>query len=149
MVRYFVILLLLISCKAQERVDSVSEPQVIQMIKTSCRGRCPEYTVIIKSDGRIFLDAKKNFAYIGKFQGDIPPIIKDILFAEFEKAQFFSFKNRYPTMKTDLPATILSFTHGGTTKRIVFYNDAPAELITLKKKIEEIVETYTWSKPSE
>lgn len=57
---------------------------------------------------------------------------------EFEKADFFNFKDEYTSRITDLPTTYIGFIDKGKTKIVRDYHGAPQLLSDLEAKLEII-----------
>jgi hypothetical protein len=70
------------------------------------------------------------------------------LVAEFEKAGYFRFKDRYSAYHiTDMPTAVASVQVGGRVKRIEHYHgdwSAPKILSDLEKKIDEVAGSKPW-----
>lgn len=111
----------------------------------------PEYEVSISGDGQVTykgIDA----VVTGKHVYSIPKAQVKKLVAEFYKVDFFSFKNRYPSISNNGADTIegvsipviTSIRIKGQTKKVFNFSDAPEKLKELQKKIYEIsrVERY-------
>jgi hypothetical protein len=136
---------LLIACKPASIMSKIQDKEpIIVLKKTSCKGKCPEYEVAIYKEGVAVLKGVKNFKYIGSYSKNIDKEKINFLIAEFEKADFFSFNDKYTSQKTDLPTTFITFSNKGNSKKIMDYSDAPKELNYLEKLIEEIANEDGW-----
>ena len=126
------------------RKNNVNSKVVVHFQKKSCRGKCPQYQLWIYSNRQMILEGQENFRYIGTYQLKLKKAEYIKLINLFLEKDFFSFEEFYHDKKTDLPATILSFTMDSTTKKIIIVSGAPTELVSIKNLLEDIAERKDW-----
>ena len=102
-------------------LDSV----IITLERTPCLGACPVYALAIAGDGAVTYEGKAYVSRLGTVTDTISKQQVEALISEFERADFFSFADRYafgePTCAVyivDLPSVIMSVTIKGRTKRV-------------------------------
>lgn len=147
--KFYIILLLLAitsSCKTTKINSETINSVVFTYRKTECRGKCPVYYMEIFKNGEVAFDGSKNTDKIGKYINQIEKKDVILLISEFEKANFFAFKNEYTSLITDLPTTYIGFSNGDSTKIIRDYHDSPQELKRLELLLEDIVNRDGWKK---
>ncbi|MGI9035606.1 MAG: DUF6438 domain-containing protein [Pyrinomonadaceae bacterium] len=142
--------------------DKIPKDLSITLERTVCYGTCPDYKLNIQSDGTVNFEGRQYTKTQGKAAGKITSAQLKQIISEFEKAKFFSLKEKYPDGKnscpivaTDMPSVVLSIKIDGKEKMIKHYLGCfknseppfeifPSELFDLENKIDEIVETKRW-----
>jgi hypothetical protein len=132
--------------------------------RTGCFGTCPIYKLEISAGGKVVYEGKNFVKTKGKVEGNITQEQLGQLIAEFEKANYFSLRDRYegaedgcPTSWTDNPSALTSIRIEGRSKSIshdygcreqdtgqAIGSPFPRELTELEKKIDEIAGTKRW-----
>lgn len=140
-----IILLLLIYFLSEFKFkDAVITDVVITLERTACRGICPVYKLTIYEDGRVIYEGEEFVSVTGKQTSRISSDKVKELIDEFYKIDYFSLKDRYEALITDLPTTITSIAIGEQTKRVENYAGAPKKLNELETKIDEITNSKKW-----
>src|SRR6266487_2121041 len=136
----------------------------ITLERTGCYGTCPSYTLAISADGTTIFSASYFAKVNGTNQWKKSGVIKSRvtedqirqLISEFNRANYFSLRDRYrdvkdgcPTESTDMSSAYTSFQMNGRKKSIdhylgCFYDDRdltvyPKELFALENSIDRIV----------
>lgn len=133
---------------------------LITLERTMCPGLCPVYKLTIRADGTVQFEGRHVEA------GEVSPgeikkgtISKegiDSLVSEFEKADYFSFKDSYRIgdkdcreSRTDHPSAITSITINGKSKSVTHDygckgNARLDDLTKLESKIDEVADTKQW-----
>lgn len=143
--KYLIIILALLGCQSTFKIADIQNKEpIIILKKTSCKGKCPEYEICVYKEGYVTLKGIKNFELIGDFYKKMDKKQIDFFINQFDKANFFEFKDKYLSKKTDLPTTFLTFNYNGKSKKIMDYSDAPKELKELEKLIENISKEQDW-----
>jgi hypothetical protein len=167
------VLCLLLTCgnnahllKHSQQVSStqaIPPDTLITLERTSCRGSCPVYTLKISGDGRVVyrdkLFVKTRKMVVSKITQEQ---LRQLL-SEFEKADYFSLRDRYQywndgclSSGIDFPGVITSIRINGRAKTITHDYGCrdkwpngpvyPSELFTLEQRIDEIVGTSRWTR---
>jgi hypothetical protein len=157
----FAFLLLYVSeIKAQDLLQKGEIPDdlVITLERTFCLGDCPVYKLTIKADGILLFEGEEYTKKKGLAKTKIKPEkIKQII-SEFEKADFFSLRNKYEDFDvcemyaTDHPSEIISIQINGKSKQVnhnfgCWGEKAKKELtplVSLGEKIDEITNSKRW-----
>ena len=126
---------------------------LITLRRTACYGKCPVYSLEIFADGFIRYVGIDFVQYTGEHRAVVPQETVENLVADFLKADYFAFQNRYDSQKdskgriwtwTDLPTVITSLRVGTMTKSVQDYAFAPRRLIKLEDEIDRIANTKRW-----
>jgi opacity protein-like surface antigen len=135
---------------AQSKVAPTSTGiTMIKLVRSSCQGARPDYTLTLYSDGCAQLDGNSNFAMIGHFTGDTND------FADAAQAigshHFFDLRGEYPILKDnemilDVSFATLSVTRNGITYwvRAMGNTGIPAQLRELFHIVDGIGLTTYW-----
>ncbi len=138
------------SCDEKNGGDEYTYPNaLIEMTKTACFGRCPEYTINLDGKGNGLYKGIKNVDKIGNYEKNFSAEEVNGLITAFEKAKFWDFEDEYTAKVTDLPTTYISFTKGSQSKKIKDYYGAPATLKALEKAVEELANSAGWEAASD
>jgi hypothetical protein len=102
--------------------------------------------VSISADGTVLYQGHKNVGVLGARTKKLTPAQLAQLIAAFDKAGYFSLRDKYEDGPTDNTWTITSFTRGGRTKKVEHYMAAvvPPALPELEDRIDAIVGTHEW-----
>lgn len=117
---------------------------VITLERTSCFGNCPDYSVTLLGDGRVFYEGRNFVRVKGIRQGSVDTGQLQALVDDFEKAGFFGFNDEYTAQVSDLPTKTTSISIGGEYKKVINYYGAPQILTQLEDKIDEVAGTRKW-----
>jgi len=134
------------SCFATQNSTKSKDSVLITYSKTSCRGKCPVYSMTIYTNGKILFVGKENVKNIGKYEKQLSTSELDTLIQAFDKSEFFKFKDKYTSRATDLPTIYVSFSYKGQYKKIKDYFGAPEKLKQLEKLLDNIVVADNWKK---
>ncbi|MCB2065787.1 MAG: hypothetical protein KDE15_04000 [Erythrobacter sp.] len=137
----------------------------IRLDRSACYGSCPDYSVTIEGDGRVVFvstdrpvdpvsQVHRQFSRSdgvllgGHHEIRIPPEEVAALAARFVAADFGALDDEYVARITDSPTYVLTFTHAGTTKRVVDYVGRevgmPAIVSELERAVDETAHTAMW-----
>lgn len=104
------------------------EQLVIEFEKTMCYGTCPVYKAKIYDSGRLEYEGLHFVKIVGHHNYTIP---FDVVRSMLQKAKdigFFEMKDKYDSIITDIPATIITIHHKGEKKRIYARHKVPDKL---------------------
>jgi hypothetical protein len=136
-----------------ENVKAQSKSETLITIeRTACFGSCPIYSAEIYSDGTVIYKGKDFVKIEGEKRYKIPQVRIKMLIEEFQKANYFSLKDKYETDEngmiiTDQPTTITSIVLNGKQKKVVNYYGAPKELEKLENKIDDLADLLDYVDP--
>ena len=120
---------------------------IIAMERSSCYGAYPAYSLTFYGNGTIFYEGKNRYVNItGKQTSEIHKEKVKELVDEFYKINYFSLKDKYDQLITDIPYTTTSITINGKYKSVYNRAGAPKELNELENKIDEITNSKQWIK---
>jgi hypothetical protein len=132
---------------------------LITLERPGCFLGCPDYVVTISADGTVTFEGKANVKVKGKAQSNISREKVQLLVAAFEKAKFFSLRDRYAWKKdgcrqvwSDSDSAITSILINGKSKSVNHYLGChregdipyPSVLSELEEKIDEVANTKQW-----
>jgi hypothetical protein len=146
---------------AAARGADVPRDTVITLERTVCFGTCPDYKIIIHGDGRLVYEGRRFVKTVGAVESTVTQEQLRQLVAEFEKADYFSLCDEYPsscdrcpTDWTDNPSANTSIQINGKKKSIRHYYGCqeksehyavyPQKLYQLESRIDEIVGSARW-----
>jgi hypothetical protein len=129
---------------------------VIILERGVCFGTCPAYKLTITANGSVEFEGRHYVKKKGVVRATMSWDQLKQLVAEFEKAKYFTLKDRYvdegdgcASVWTDQPYVTTSITIAGKTKSIKHYTgcQGPAvlkRLTALEDKIDEVVKSSQW-----
>lgn len=137
-------IIFLISACASSKQSGDKVYEVINMVKTECKGACPTYTISIMSNGEMKLNGRANMDYIGDFTNTLSSSQLDELITNFTESNFFDFDESYEASITDRPTTYLTFTDDGKTHKVKDYYGAPDSLKALEDQVHNLLSLDGW-----
>ncbi len=140
--------LLSIGCKSK-KAQNKTPMLIFQLDKTGGRTIAPAYSLQIFDNGKAIFEGKNHTDKIGKYEMKISKAKLRILKKAFDKSNFFSFKDEYTSMVTDLQTTYIMYATAGKSKRIRDYVGAPEELKKLERILESVAASKDWKKMNE
>ncbi len=100
----------------------------ITLTRTNCFFTCPDYTVTISAQGKVVFEGRANVKVKGRFETTISREKVQLLIEAFEKAKFFSLRNRYSLPQDgcrvydgDAASATLSIILNGKSKSVDHY----------------------------
>ncbi len=141
-------------------IEEIPEDLVIVLERGVCFGPCPAYRLTIKANGSVEFEGMHYVKKKGIVRATISQEGLKRLVAEFEKAKFFTLKDRYlseedgcASVVTDQPYVTTSITIAGKTKSIKHYTGCGGlpvleRLTALEDKIDEVVNASQWFDPN-
>lgn len=101
----------------------------IALERTTCRGWCPSYRVVIHGDGRVVYTGRKFVREVGEREGRISEqVVRDLLGC-FETMRFFELRDAYEDNVKDADTEYLELRVGDQRKRIAhLWSSTPARL---------------------
>jgi len=145
-------------------LPSIPPDFLITLERTGCEGTCAIYSLAILADGRVVYRGRQFVRNKGRADVRLTPQQLRQLLSEFEKADYFSLRNRYQyradgcsSSGLDYPSAVTSFRINGRVKTIAHdygcreKSDGdsrvyPSELFALEQRIDEIVGTSRWTR---
>lgn len=142
-------------CESQRTIPADT---VITLRRTNCFFTCPEYIVTISAEGKVVFEGDANVRVKGRSETTISAEKVQILIESFEKAKFFSLKNRYSLPEDgcrvydgDAPSATISIVLNGTKKSVDHYlgcrqakGTSVRALIELENLIDDLTNTAQW-----
>lgn len=120
---------------------------VITLERTRCFGACPDYIVTVYGNGTVLYEGRDFVKVKGVQVAQIQERGVKSLVDAFYKAGFFSMRDRYEELVSDLPSQTTSITIDGTTAKTVYrYGFQPERLVALEDEIDRVAGTARWVK---
>ncbi len=119
---------------------------VMEMYKSPCFGKCPQFTLTIQDDLTALYVGKSNTDKIGLFKRSITKEQYKELKAAFDKADFLSRPDEYETYVADAQSVTLTHHLKSGPKSVKGVFDRPAELVELERMMDKIANTGDWMK---
>ncbi len=130
---------------------SADKPKIteITLERTSCKGPCPVYRVVLLRDGTAIYTGKAHIERIGAYQGKIH-LSRFLQLARLLQSEgFFDLMERFSKDVVDSPSAITSAVRGEQRKTIHNHADAgPAKLWGIEMAIDAVVAEIKWEKRS-
>lgn len=116
--------------------------------KTPCFGKCPVYEVKFFSDGRVTWLGRMNVERTGEYEARVDQSVLKSIKSKAEEIDFFALRNEYPVESkvADLPTTITYLRIGDMEKQVKNTYEAPENLLTFEKFLEDLIKGLTWRK---
>lgn len=128
--------------------DVVGDEFQITLERSSCYGMCPDYAVTISGNGEVKYEGRYYTLVEGKQNYIIPRTAVLDLLNDFQKADFWSLKDKYESGVTDSPTYTVTFDNGKQKKTIADYEGLeigmPHVVHDLENKIDKITDTERW-----
>jgi hypothetical protein len=114
---------------------------------------CPNYRVVIASDGHVNYTGRTFVKTVGPATAEIGPAKVRELVQQFLDAQFLDLDDAYADLITDLPSTWLELHVNGQEKRVLNYWDFDPQstnyeihrkLSDLERSINSAVDVESW-----
>ena len=147
---YFFAALLIAGCtgspKKAPAIEKGGALKQIQLESKGCYGTCPQFSLSILQDGTARYDARAHNERQGQFSTTIKQPQMDSLLALVDSAHYFSLKDNYPAMITDVVEYKSTLTlNDGTSKTITDQGPGgPAELTALYRFMLSLKTTQDW-----
>jgi hypothetical protein len=123
--------------------DELSDLTVV-LERSVCFGSCPDYSVMVQSDGRVVFEGRHFTKVKGKATANIDRAKLVEIANEIKKADFFSLDPFYSENVTDHPTYTLTVAMGGQRKQVESYATRPIRLEILMDRIDQILNTEQW-----
>ena len=138
--------------RTQTLIPNDLKDVTITLERTACFGVCPVYKLSIHGDGTVIYEGIRFVSIEGTIKTTIGEDKIKQLVSEFQGIDYFSLEDSYEERNaTDMPSAFTSLTIDGNKKTVKHYHgdfSAPKELTELESKIDEIVNSNQWIKPS-
>jgi hypothetical protein len=120
----------------------------ITLKRTLCFGTCPAYSVTIDGDGNVTFDGQTYVANKGRRIDRIAPEQVKLLFAAFQKSDFFWLFDSYSSRITDMPTYVVTLVYDGHSKTVTDYAGLhigmPQAVADLESLIDKTADTERW-----
>jgi len=107
----------LTSCAAQKASNGNADLKYVQMWRTACFGKCPDYKLELYSDGLLRYTGRL-FTDTGIYEKNIGAARAKELLKEFSEKGLDTLKAQYEVRVSDLPGINYIFKYGTTTKEV-------------------------------
>jgi len=141
---FFVFAIVFCHCKTIDNIKK-HEP-IIELEKMKCRGACHVFTFTIAADGIAYFNGIENVEMIGTYRSKMEKEQLGKIIKEFDKADFFSFKDSYKSHMMDLQTKFITYKKNGLEKRIKAYDNIPKKLIFLIAELDALIQSLKWEK---
>jgi hypothetical protein len=114
--------------------------------RTPCYGKCPTYTLIVKSDGTLRYKGVANVERLGEYTGKIDQFRFEQLAQFIKDSDYMELDDAYTHMITDNPSVYTTVLMSGKRKTIRNYaNSGPTKLWAIEQLIDELMVKAQWS----
>ncbi len=130
------------------RVPDNPEGLRIKLVRTSCFGYCPVYSLAIGGDGTVSYEGEAFVKVRGGRKGRIATADVRKLTKYFAKAGYFSLQNSYGIPGYDEPSSMISIRWPGFEKTVWHHQDGsvkvPSQLLLLQDLIDVTANSFQW-----
>jgi hypothetical protein len=131
------------------RVPDNPEGLRIKLVRTSCFGYCPVYSLEIGGDGTVSYEGEAFVKVRGGRKGRIATADVRKLTKYFAKAGYFSLQNSYGIPGYDEPSSMISIRWPGFEKTVWHHQDGsvkvPSQLLLLQDLIDVTANSFQWA----
>jgi len=121
---------------------------IMTLGRFGCYGTCPVYSVKVYGDGKVEYEGQCFVAVHGKRSSMIPGDAVESLFEYFKNADYFSLKDDYDSLATDLPTFTTSIAFDGQTKSVTDYFGVemgmPDSVKLIERTIDRVTNSLQW-----
>jgi len=141
----FSVFILFFSVAGCSSTKGLLDPVEIEMHKTGCYGTCPIYSISLSASGNAEYVGKNFTDKMGKWKKDFSEDLRLVeFFGMVKEENWMQFDTFYPTMISDLPATILTIRFKESTRTIEIHGEHPEELDVYIDKLSEFANSGGW-----
>jgi len=138
---FTIIAIVITACAAQKKKTSKAVVSYVQMWRTSCFGKCPNYKVEIYKDGLVRYTGNL-FTDTGIYEKNIGVGQAQHILDEFTDKRVDTLQKEYRVRISDLPGINYTFKYDGTTKEVRNATFGPLFLRELAAKIDLLVKQH-------
>jgi ankyrin repeat protein len=118
----------------------------MRLERLECYGPCPVYSIEVHGDGRVFYEGVSGIIFIkGHHEGRISHEAVGRLVAGFREADYFSLKDKYATLDTDLPTYVTSIAFDGYKKKVIDYQGRSVGMPEGVERLENLLDQVAGS----
>ncbi len=118
----------------------------VQLRRSACYGRCPVYSVVIKSDGTFNYNGLEFVNKLGKHSGTVSKRKLNSLFQFINESKYNSFQDSYSVMVTDHSTVYTVVKTDNNEKTISNYaNSGPIKLWAIEQLIDALILEGKWN----
>ena len=123
-------------------------PTAVSMQRTSCFGRCPEYTVTVNRDGYVTYTGVRFTDYTGTYRKFVGKEQAAELLSEFHGYRVDTCQADYPEMVSDVPGINYSIQYRGSDVQTIHNaHFGPVFLRELARYVDELAKVdNSWKK---
>lgn len=123
------------------RTQPGADPDIsyLEMQRTACFGRCPEYKIELYKDGLVRYTGVRNIADTGIYEKNFGAENIAVILKDFREFRIDTCKDRYENIIPDLPGINFTFKYDTTTKQVWNANFGPQILKELALKVDEAI----------
>jgi ankyrin repeat protein len=118
----------------------------ITLSRTACFGSCPVYSIELHGDGTVLYNGKSNVAFIGAHRGLVPAGNVVDLVKLFEKADYYSLREKYDCRASDMPTQTISIEIDGRRKQVIDYCGRNMGMSAAAEQLESDIDRLSGSK---
>lgn len=112
----------------------------VYMMRTSCFGRCPNYVVIVNSNGRVEYQGRRFTKYTGVYEKMMGTAKTQAILDKFAAYRVDTCKTEYPNLISDVPGIYYKIMVNGKEKIISNAHFGPNFLRQLADVVDEIAQ---------
>lgn len=134
------------ACAMQRKVPPQGELSFVQMWRTSCFGRCPNYKLELYSDGLLRYTGI-SFTDTGIYEKNIGAAKAQAMLEEFSRYTIDTLQASYEVNISDLPGLNYIFRYGDKTKEVRNAEFGPAFLKEIATEMDRFVRSGSSERP--
>jgi hypothetical protein len=115
------------------------------LLRTPCLGSCPVYKLEVYTDGYVKYNGRNYVDLMGIYTGYLKPDqIKNVI-QYFNKADFYSFSDKYVDYRLDIPSIIIEYNSENGFKKVEASTEIPRNFRVLTSELELLIEEIDWT----
>jgi hypothetical protein len=124
--------------KKKKRQQNPNQIISVNMNRTPCYGRCPNYNIDLDKDGKLVYTAVRFTEDSGIFKKTISAKKAQELISRFESYRVDTCREMYESRIADLPGIVYTIKYPNRTQKIINANFGPAFLTELAEAMDAI-----------
>jgi hypothetical protein len=128
----------------------------IKLFRSPCLGTCPVYSIEVQGNGLVVFEGDEFVPVTGERHSWVSKQTIRKLVNAFQKADFFSLKDKYGAAVMDSPVCVISIEWDGKRKEICDYEGftvgmpaavTPAAVTRLEQQVDQLALQNDWIEP--
>lgn len=133
---FLTISVVFVACAAQKNTPAKEDMTYMQMLRSSCFGTCPSYSVEVYDNGLVRYTGRIFVPDSGVYEKNIGAAKAQELLSKFKEYRIDTLAANYDMRVADLPGINYTFKFGNKTQQVSNAHFGPAFLRDLAKEVD-------------